>query len=71
MEAVQREQGHAARWARKPREEAGGLVNLTEKSLGSAKKAGSSPLMGVYRYAERIAGKGLVFMDTPAYSRSP
>ena len=47
--------------------EAGGLVNLTEKSLGSAKKAGGSPLTGVYRYAERIADKGLVFMDTPAY----
>ncbi|MDQ4061052.1 MAG: altronate dehydratase, partial [Pseudomonadota bacterium] len=47
--------------------QAGGIVNILEKSLGSGKKAGSSPLMGVYRYAERVTDKGLVFMDTPAY----
>ena len=47
--------------------EAAGIANILEKSLGSAKKGGTSPLMGVYRYAERITDHGLVFMDTPAY----
>ncbi len=31
------------------------------------KKAGTSPLMEAYQYAERIQQKGLVFMDTPGY----
>ena len=38
-----------------------------EKSLGGAKKGGNSPLMEVYRYAEPVTAKGLVFMDTPGY----
>lgn len=47
--------------------EAAGIANILEKSLSSVKKGGTSPLMGAYRYAERVAEKGLVFMDTPAY----
>lgn len=31
------------------------------------KKAGTSPIMEVYQYAEQIRYKGLVFMDTPGY----
>ena len=30
-------------------------------------KGGTGPLMGVYRYAEPIAQKGLVFMDSPGF----
>lgn len=45
----------------------GGLANIFEKSLGSAMKAGSSPLVGVYEYAEPIEQSGFVFMDSPGY----
>jgi altronate hydrolase len=30
-------------------------------------KGGTGPLMDVYRYAEPVKTKGLVFMDTPGY----
>ena len=50
-----------------PGNNAGGLANVLEKSLGGAKKGGNSPLMEVYRYAEPVTAKGLVFMDTPGY----
>ena len=46
---------------------AGGLANILEKSLGSAMKGGTGPLMEVYKYAERITEKGFVFMDSPGY----
>ena len=45
----------------------GGLANIFEKSLGSAMKAGSSPLQAFYEYAEPITHKGFVFMDSPGY----
>jgi altronate hydrolase len=45
----------------------GGLANIFEKSLGSSMKGGTGPLMEVYRYAEPVRAKGLVFMDTPGY----
>ena len=45
----------------------GGLANIIEKSLGGAKKAGSSGMMEVYRYAEAVTEHGFVFMDTPGY----
>lgn len=50
-----------------PGNNAGGLANVLEKSLGGAKKGGNSPLMEVYRYAEPVKQHGLVFMDTPGY----
>lgn len=50
-----------------PGNKAGGLTNIIEKSLGAAAKAGQSPLAAVYAYAERIAARGLVFMDTPGF----
>ena len=43
----------------------GGLTTIYEKSLGAVTKAGSTPLNGVYNYAELIDRSGLVFMDTP------
>ncbi|MEJ8825948.1 altronate dehydratase family protein [Variovorax humicola] len=50
-----------------PGNNAGGLANVLEKSLGGAKKGGNAPLMAVYEYAEPVTQHGLVFMDTPGY----
>lgn len=50
-----------------PGNQAGGLANVLEKSLGGAKKSGSTGLMEVYRYGEPVSQKGLVFMDTPGF----
>ena len=50
-----------------PGNQAGGLANIFEKSLGSAMKGGTTPLQGVYAYAEPITQKGFVFMDSPGY----
>jgi altronate hydrolase len=47
--------------------QAGGLANIFEKSLGSAMKGGTTPLMAVYDYAEPIDQAGFVFMDSPGY----
>ena len=45
----------------------GGLTTIFEKSLGAIAKGGTSPLMGVYRYAETITEKGFVIMDSPGF----
>jgi len=45
----------------------GGLTTIYEKSLGAVAKAGQSPLMAVYRYAEPVQHSGLCFMDTPGF----
>ncbi len=45
----------------------GGLTTILEKSLGAIAKAGHSPLVHVYDYAERITHHGFVFMDSPGY----
>lgn len=50
-----------------PGNKAGGLTTILEKSLGAVAKGGSTNLVEVYRYAEPIAAKGFVFMDTPGY----
>ena len=50
-----------------PGNKEGGLTNIVEKSLGAVAKGGSSPLMSVVDYAERVASPGLVFMNTPGY----
>lgn len=50
-----------------PGNNAGGLANVLEKSLGGAKKGGTTGLMAVYEYAEPVTQHGLVFMDTPGY----
>ncbi|XAH25148.1 altronate dehydratase family protein [Xylophilus sp. GW821-FHT01B05] len=47
--------------------QAGGLANIFEKSLGSAMKGGTTPLQAVYEYAEPIDQNGFVFMDSPGY----
>ncbi len=50
-----------------PGNKAGGLTNILEKSLGAVAKSGTSPLMDVVDYAERVACPGFVFMNTPGY----
>ncbi|SNT08830.1 altronate hydrolase [Noviherbaspirillum humi] len=50
-----------------PGNQVGGLANIFEKSLGSSMKGGTGPLMEVYRYAEPVTARGMVFMDTPGY----
>lgn len=48
-----------------PGNKAGGLTTIYEKSLGAVAKGGTTPLVEVYEYAEKITAPGLVFMDTP------
>jgi altronate hydrolase len=50
-----------------PGNKTGGLSTLFEKSLGGMAKGGSTPLMDVFEYAERITTRGFVFMDTPGH----
>ncbi|NJD88474.1 MAG: altronate dehydratase [Betaproteobacteria bacterium] len=50
-----------------PGNQAGGLANIVEKSLGSAMKAGTTPLRAVYEYAEPVEESGFVFMDSPGF----
>jgi len=47
--------------------QAGGIANIFEKSLGSAMKGGTTPLQAVYEYAEPIDKHGFVFMDSPGF----
>ena len=46
---------------------AGGLTTILEKSLGAIAKSGTTNLVDVYRFAERVAARGFVYMDTPGY----
>jgi len=50
-----------------PGNKEGGLTTIYEKSLGALAKAGSSPLVDVVGFAERVEGPGLIFMDTPGF----
>ncbi|WP_298841573.1 UxaA family hydrolase [uncultured Roseobacter sp.] len=50
-----------------PGNKKGGLTTILEKSLGAAAKGGTSPLMGVYKYAEPVNARGFTFMDSPGY----
>ncbi|HSM40681.1 MAG TPA: altronate dehydratase family protein [Afifellaceae bacterium] len=50
-----------------PGNKRGGLTTILEKSLGAAAKGGTTPLTGVYKYAEPVTAKGFVFMDSPGY----
>ena len=48
-----------------PGNKAGGLTTIYEKSLGAIAKAGSTPLTGVYEYAERVTTRGVALMNSP------
>jgi len=50
-----------------PGNKKGGLTTILEKSLGAAAKGGTTPLTGVYKYAETVTAKGFTFMDSPGY----
>lgn len=50
-----------------PGNKKGGLTNILEKSLGAAAKGGTTPLTGVYKYAETVTETGFTFMDSPGY----
>jgi len=45
----------------------GRSATLLEPSRAGISKAGGAALKAVYRYAERVTERGLVFMDTPSY----
>jgi altronate dehydratase len=45
----------------------GGLTTIFEKSLGAVAKGGTTPLMGVFDYAEQVTTRGFSFVDTPGY----
>ena len=46
---------------------AGGLTTILEKSLGAIAKSGTTNLVDVYEFAERVSARGFVYMDTPGY----
>src|SRR5215211_5473073 len=48
---------------------AGGLLNITIKSLGAMAKAGTTRVEGVTDYAEPPAGRGLWLMQGPGYDQ--
>jgi altronate hydrolase len=48
---------------------AGGLLNITIKSLGAIAKAGTTRVEGVTGYAEVPSGKGLWLMQGPGYDQ--
>lgn len=50
-----------------PGNKTGGLTTILEKSLGAAAKGGTTPLAGVYKYAEQVTARGFTFMDSPGY----
>jgi len=50
-----------------PGNKAGGLTTILEKSLGAAAKGGTTNLVDVYEFAQKVTAQGLVFMDTPGY----
>ena len=50
-----------------PGNKAGGLTTILEKSLGAVAKGGTTNLVAVYEYAEPVAARGFVYMDTPGY----
>ena len=50
-----------------PGNKKGGLTTILEKSLGAASKGGTTPLTGVFKYAEPVTAHGFTFMDSPGY----
>jgi altronate hydrolase len=50
-----------------PGNKKGGLTTILEKSLVAASKGGTTPLRGVYKYAEQVTASGFTFMDSPGY----
>lgn len=47
--------------------EAKGLSTIRERALTGLSRGGSTAIQGVFGYAHKVTGKGLVFMDAPSY----
>ena len=45
----------------------GGLTTIEEKSLGSIRKAGTTEIVQVIKYAEAPSKRGLIMMDAPSF----
>src|SRR5689334_9162921 len=52
-----------------PGNTAGGLLNITVKSLGAVAKAGTTRVEGVLEYAESVKHRGLNLMQGPGYDQ--
>jgi altronate hydrolase len=52
-----------------PGNKAGGLLNITIKSLGAVAKGGTSRVEDVIGYAERVKARGLNLMQGPGYDQ--
>lgn len=52
-----------------PGNKAGGLLNITIKSLGAIAKGGTSRVEGVIDYASRVQARGLNLMQGPGYDQ--
>lgn len=52
-----------------PGNKAGGLLNITIKSLGAVAKGGTSRVEGVIGYAEKVQQRGLNLMQGPGYDQ--
>ena len=46
---------------------AGGITTIEEKSLGAICKGGTSKIVDVVDYGERVSKKGLILMNSPGY----
>jgi altronate hydrolase len=66
-EAYARQMGLAVDDNRSVGNATGGLTTIYEKSLGAVAKAGSTPLTGVYDYAQPVKARGFTFMNSPGY----
>lgn len=65
--------GHALGENPSPGNRAGGLINITVKSLGAIAKSGTAPVQGVLDYGERLWGRperGLYMLNTPGYDQT-
>lgn len=46
---------------------AGGITSITEKSLGSMTRAGSTPIVDCIGYGHRTSKRGMIIMEGPGY----
>ncbi|MDR0641598.1 MAG: altronate dehydratase family protein [Treponema sp.] len=65
FKAYYRSQGQPIYENPSPGNKAGGISTLEEKSCGCVQKGGLSPIRGLCRYGERIAGPGLQLLEGP------
>ncbi len=61
--------GHSMSENPSPGNKAGGLINITIKSLGALAKSGTAPVTGVLDYGEPVTDKGLHLLYCPSYDQ--